>query len=442
MEYHHQELLSLSEVGAIQTLAKKTETKHLLKHPLVETFLDLKRKKIMSLFYTWALIKILFFGLFTSLTVCEYGYKNNMTNSSVGNPTEEIHPIGYSEAQTSLRSILGIFIVFFLLVEILQLIVLKADYFRKPVNWVQILLIAVTSFLVFSDTLKWYPYRKRIAALILPILSFETLKEVTSCTKYAHVNRMLLEVIKYFGFYLFWYSILIFASSISLYLLFSETEGFSNARELTMRVFVMWLGEFDFNDSFKNDLETDTFFYIIELIVLLFFIFIIIVVLMNLLNGLAVYDTRQIRNDATVIELKSLTNVLIFWETLLLHSSICFFTSLWKKYFQILKERHFLFLFDPDTYELHYILSSSDRLTQDFGWEEGNAKKNKLASEWNIKFSKKILRRAAECQREQENDDPAVKKEDIKQIHDRIEKLDNSLKEIMSALNNIGDQRV
>ena len=389
----------------------------------------LKRKKIRPFFIAWASLKTLYYVLFTSLVLLEYRPWCNETDERTEiQKCEEI--LGFNTSNTSkiscdkiwesnwiLRVFLTIFIVFLTLVEALQIYVLRLTYLKKPINYVQIIILGVTSFLVISSDPGQYQWRKRVAALTLPLLSIETLKEVTSCTVYAQVYRMLLVVIGTFFKYLASYAILIFSCAVSLWLVFSESEGFSNVRELTMKVFVMWIGEMDFNEGIKAQLETSIGFYVLELLIFLFFLFIIVVVLMNLLNGLAVYDTREIKEDADVIELKSLLSVLSFWETLLLNSPRSVGVKLWKRFFEILTDGKIHFLFDPDRYELDYILSNSDRLTLHFGWQNGKAMRNQSAELWKLGFSKKVLIRASE--------ECLTRKEETKRnVFDRIDKLE------------------
>jgi hypothetical protein len=99
------------------------------------------------------------------------------------------------------------------------------------------------------------------------------------------------------------YVTLLIAFAFSFYILFngnSEQGGaemFANPPASIFKTFVMFTGEFD-----ASDLPFDTLPYTSHVIFLLF-VFLVAIILLNLLNGLAVNDTGEIRKDAETLSL-------------------------------------------------------------------------------------------------------------------------------------------
>jgi hypothetical protein len=103
--------------------------------------------------------------------------------------------------------------------------------------------------------------------------------------------------------YMMGYVTLLIAFALSFYILFrgsSEQGGaemFANPFVSLLKTIVMFTGEFD-----ASDLSFDTLPYTSHVIFLLFVV-LVAIVLLNLLNGLAVNDTGEIRKDAETLSL-------------------------------------------------------------------------------------------------------------------------------------------
>jgi hypothetical protein len=99
------------------------------------------------------------------------------------------------------------------------------------------------------------------------------------------------------------YVTLLIAFALSFYILFRENseqggaEMFSSFPTSLLKTIVMFTGEFEF-----SDLSFGTIPYTSHVIFLLFVI-LVAIVLLNLLNGLAVSDTEEIRNNAETLSL-------------------------------------------------------------------------------------------------------------------------------------------
>jgi len=178
------------------------------------------------------------------------------------------------------------------------------DYIKRKENWLELLLIVVTftscsgivvsieankHLFVFAILLGWLELVLILGRL--PVLSVQT--------------EMLKKVSLTFLRYMAGYIVLILAFAISFYILFKENEEgdevvlFANPFISLVKTIVMFAGEFD-----VSDLPFDTLPGTSHVIFMLF-VFFVAIVLLNLLNGLAVGDTRNVRDDAEVLSLKA-----------------------------------------------------------------------------------------------------------------------------------------
>eukprot|EP00091_Calanus_sinicus_P020926 TRINITY_DN5994_c1_g2_i1.p1 TRINITY_DN5994_c1_g2~~TRINITY_DN5994_c1_g2_i1.p1 ORF type:complete len:183 (-),score=11.63 TRINITY_DN5994_c1_g2_i1:280-828(-) len=170
---------------------------------------------------------------------------------------------------------------------------------------------------------------------------------------------MLFKVTKTFFFYLMWYTSLVVSFGISLYVIFGSSNNnadpaslgssnnssdtvslgrsnnssdyvslgssnncsdpdyfdYSDFRKVILKVIVMITGEIDFSEIPLNYEPDSHFNYVVEFMLLTFFLRVTVVILMNLLNGLAVSDTKEIKDDSELIGNQSVLEVISFWET-------------------------------------------------------------------------------------------------------------------------------
>lgn len=290
------------EMIPIEYLAKSNDHKHLVKHPLIASFLDLKWQRFAPVFYFNFTIFLIF-----SLTMVPYIHLYYGKTTSSG-------------FRTSLFIISLVTLVYVIIRELIQFIMSPYQYLRKVENLLEFALI-VMSALVLSGVPFNEQWERTVAATTillvvgelfiltgsLPVLSFTT-----------HLV-MLRTVTKTFLRSLMLYSIMLVAFALCFYTLLSKSDknkddmemdrvmtkneeqnaeasgdeeegevdfnGFSNLYIALVKTVVMLTGEFDAGDiKFQSMLPS----YIIFVV----FVFLFSSVLVNLLNGLAISDTQ------------------------------------------------------------------------------------------------------------------------------------------------------
>lgn len=265
------------EMAPIEYMAKSTELKHLVKHPLIASFLFLKWHKLALVFYTnFICYTVYCLAMIFYLLFC-YGQ-----DSSKG-----IAAILY------LISALGALYV--LVREIGQLILSPSVYVRNKENYLEIVLIVTTIFVLMNIDFD-ESTRRTIAAftILLAVTEFFLLTGSLPVLSFSTHLVMLKTVSRSFAKGLLLYSIILIAFALCFYTLLGginangddviEFNNFVHPGVAIIKAVVMLTGEFDAsNIKFKQNG--------ISYLVFVAFAFLISTVLSNLLNGLAISDT-------------------------------------------------------------------------------------------------------------------------------------------------------
>ena len=285
------------ETDVLWYMARSRDHRHLLKHPVITSFLAMKWSRI-SVHYNSNMI---FFALLVTMLTL-YIFTNYAGESlGVAAPACPGPTWGHSLA---LWWTVAVLLTFLLLRELLQFSVHPTQYLTSFENILEIVLIVLTSCLLLLG----HPgcnleFKREIssAALLISWVLLVTMigrhPQMSACNIY---STMFYRVLKTFISFLAWYSLFIIAFAFSFYILLHEDNGesdkeypFFDAVGLTLvKTFSMFVGELEFSDIPFNSAFSYVFF--------LLFVFLIVVVLMNLLNGLAVSDTGLIREEAEI----------------------------------------------------------------------------------------------------------------------------------------------
>ena len=285
------------ETDVLWYMARSKDHRHLLKHPVITSFLAMKWSRISVHYNT----NMTFFALLVIMMTL-YIFTNYAGESlGVTAPSCVDQPWGNSLA---LWVTVTVLLALLLLRELLQFGVHPSKYLTSLENILEIILLVITSILLLpTNPGCHYQFKREISSSVL-LISWILLvtmigrhPQMSACNIY---STMFYRVLKTFVSFLAWYSLFIIAFAFSFYILLHDDNGdsdkeypFFDAVGLTLvKTFSMFVGELEFSDIPLNSAFSYVFF--------LLFVFLIVVVLMNLLNGLAVSDTGLIREEAEI----------------------------------------------------------------------------------------------------------------------------------------------
>jgi len=289
--------------------------KEVLQHPVLSAYINLMWKKLKYIFFFNVALYVAFLAFLTAYILFSE-FCNIQMNRDVANITNDLLSLNNNNLTCGMsdeRRYSTSQCLWYILMVLLGLLVFREgcqvykdhmDYITIKENWLELLLIIVTftscsgivdsieankHFFAFAILLGWFELVLILGRL--PVLSIQT--------------EMLKKVSLTFLSFMAGYIVLILAFAISFYILFKENEVgdevvlFANPLISLVKTVVMFTGEFD-----ASGLPFDTLPGTSHVIFLLF-VFFVAIVLLNLLNGLAVGDTREVMEGAKILSLEA-----------------------------------------------------------------------------------------------------------------------------------------
>jgi hypothetical protein len=222
----------------------------------------------------------------------------NITNDLLSHNDSNLTCGMIVETRYALMILLGLLFVR----EAFQLLAYRCDYIKSKENWLELLLIGVT-FTSCSGIVDSIKVNRNLFVFAILLGWFELLLLLGGLPLFSVQTEMLKKVSLTFLRYMMRYIVLILAFAFSFYIIFKDNlQGddvvfFTNPLKSILKTIVMFSGEFE-----ASDLPFDTLPITSHVIFLLFVLFVAIV-LLNLMNGLAVGDTKKVREDAEILSL-------------------------------------------------------------------------------------------------------------------------------------------
>jgi len=310
-------------------IAESKLHRDLLKHPVMSAFLNLKWKKfrvyvfIEVAFYVQFLFFLTVYSLYSEPynTVNDEGAASNTTDpfsSNDSNITSGMNDSNFTSepnsiSQIYLKEMLWISSLLLCLKQVFFLLIDQWLYVKLPESWLEILLLIAT-FVSIIGEVKSAEVKHHTSAVAV-FLGWSGLLLILGRLPLLSVQYEMFRTVCWtFLRYMASYGILFIAFAFSFHIIFkgsSEQAGaktFANPAVSLLKTIVMFTGEF-----YASDLPFDTLPYTSHVIFLLFVV-LMAIVLLNLLNGLAVYDTEEIRKKAETLGLVATVKSICRWE--------------------------------------------------------------------------------------------------------------------------------
>ncbi|GAB0088274.1 Transient receptor potential channel pyrexia [Sergentomyia squamirostris] len=303
-------LLAFIEVGQ----------KRILKHPLCETFLFLKWRRIrkfflFSLFYHS--IYVLLFSLYV-LGVYVKDCPNSSTTVDQCKIPPYVAPVGY----------LVVLLNFFLMTkEVFQMAHGFSSYIKYWENWLQWTII-IMAFLCatpqafISDDLTLVPkWQHHMAAVVIFLVWTELMMLVGRFPIFGLYVQMFTKVAVNFSKFLLAYCCLLVAFGLSFSVLFASYPAFKTIPWSFLKTITMMAGELEFEDIFYNNGAIN--YPVTAHGMFLAFVLLVTVILTNLLVGLAVSDIQGLQASAGLDRLSRQAELVSRLESLLFSKLLC-----------------------------------------------------------------------------------------------------------------------
>ncbi|XP_072929948.1 transient receptor potential channel pyrexia isoform X2 [Epargyreus clarus] len=297
-------LLAFVEVGR----------KDVLKHPVAETFLFLKWRRIRKFFVLSFVYHALFITLY-SLYILQIFRCADVT----------CHVPSYLRPVQYLILLLN---TCFLSKEIFQSCLDWSAYIRQWENWLQILIIIgvflctipswdMENGVVRTNTSNW---QHDVAAITIFFCWLELMMIIGRFPTFGLYVQMFTTVTLNFATFLMAYSCLLIAFGLAFSVLFSNYPAFHLPAGLVKTVMMM-SGELEYEDIFYNNCTDAQIHYPLTAhAMFLIFVVLVTVILTNLLVGLAVSDIQALQESAGLDRLVRQTQLVAHLESMLFSS--------------------------------------------------------------------------------------------------------------------------
>ncbi|XP_071564470.1 uncharacterized protein [Temnothorax nylanderi] len=295
------------EMEVILYIANNDTLKHLLRHPLISSFLYIKWYMIRHVLYANFVFYTMFY-FFVNAYILSMTYDTSRNRQQIAN--DSFNTVFACTLQNNLSWVFAMgMLLFFTSREILQFISYPQRYLVDLENWSQVLLIVLTLALLCGAGLQ-------IGVMVILLSTWELMTLISHHLFPSTCIEMFRTVFFNFVRFFFPYLILILAFTLAFYMLL-RNDGFSNPGLSLFKTIIMFTGEFDANDiSFSA-------YPVWSRIVLMMFIFYIVIVLFNLLNGLAISNIAEILNNAEIIGLISRVRLIACFERMIVAKPFC-----------------------------------------------------------------------------------------------------------------------
>lgn len=295
------------EMDVFQYIAGNSGLKHILKHPLLSSFLYLKWHRIRHILHLNLAFYILFYLLLNTY-ILQVTYITRDSQISANSSVQINEEINGSTSIYILHIFTGIVTALLAFREILQLFSSPCHYVCSLENWIEIVLI-ILGFVILSGI------TMQVATIVILLSALEMVILLGKHPRMSTGIEMFKKVSLNFVRFLLLYVFLILGFAFSFFIILKDdNENFSDPGHSLFKTIIMFTGEFNSNDIvFVSHSILNYFIFI-------FFIFFIAIVLFNLLNGLAVSDTAEILEKAELVGLISRIQILAYIENLVVRA--------------------------------------------------------------------------------------------------------------------------
>ncbi|XP_063238562.1 transient receptor potential channel pyrexia-like [Bacillus rossius redtenbacheri] len=284
------------EMRVIEHISSKKHLRHLILHPIIRSFLNLKYHRLRLPFYfnIW---------LYTVFVLCLSAYLS-VEMVRVESGVSESNVI-----RNVLMIVTSILMGIMLLREIIQIFILRWRYISLE-NILEVIIFLFTSVVIAVDGS--IEGDMRHMCVLLVFLSWMELVLLTGrlplwSVQYEMLKTVLFTFLRYFC----WFLLIIIGFSMCFHVLFyggEHDQTFVMPWFSLVRTIVLATGEYEFKDL-PLELLSGT-----SHVVLVVFVLIVSLAMLNLLNGLAVSDTQAIKEKALFLSVVSTIRLIMLFE--------------------------------------------------------------------------------------------------------------------------------
>lgn len=279
------------EMQTLRYIAETKALKHLLKHPLLTSFLFIKWSRIRYILYANLFFYLVFYVLLNTYIIL------------VNSKDSELKTDVLTAQEGIFLSVTVIAIVILAGRELCQCLSSPGHYLMSFENWFEVALIVLAGVFLVN-------HNSQIGAIVILLSAWELVILIGQLPKMSTGIEIFKTVSLNFIKFLILYAFLILSFALAFYILLKDdgNQSFVTAPQSIFKTIVMLTGEFEAGDI-PFHLHP-----VLGHLIFVLFEFLIAIVLFNLLTGLAVSDTQEILSEAELVSLISRTKLISYIE--------------------------------------------------------------------------------------------------------------------------------
>ncbi|KAI9565330.1 Transient receptor potential channel pyrexia [Daphnia sinensis] len=316
------------QMGVIEDIMddrRQRRTADLLQHPVIESFLFLKWRKIRFLFFSNILLYLILVSGVTAyvlssvwndpISPVEPQITTISPNLNISETVTEpltTSPIA-SEPETvmQLQLSLNIIILIIIVQEAIQFTSLHYQYFREPESWIKLGALVTSTIVIFSAP-PWPSWVHHVSAVAVLLGWSEVTLLLGRLPTFGVYALMFYAVAQHLVKFIFVFFFFLAGFSFSFHLVFKDKhETFSSPGTSLLRTFAMMIGDTSYDDYMtEGNVSLEGTAHVIYF----FFLVLVSLILMNLLIGLAVNDIQGLQNEGRVKRLRKQAEFIVYLE--------------------------------------------------------------------------------------------------------------------------------
>ena len=306
----------LQQMGVVEDILddrRERRTEDLIQHPLVESFLFLKWRKIRHVFFSNVIFYLILVAGVTAYVLSavpkDLPPVEGVNNSS--SPRNSSSMVLGPVLEYNLQQALSVIILVIIFQEVIQIAALHILYLREAESYIKLGALVTSTIVIFSPP-PWYPWVHHIAALAVLFCWTELTLLLGRLPTFGVYALMFYSVAEHLVKFIFVFFFFLAGFSFSFHVMFMDKkEAFQSPWTSVLRTLSMMLGDVNYDDYLT---EGKTNLYGTAHVIYFCFLILVSLVLMNLLIGLAVNDISGLQKEGRVKRLRKQAQFIVYLE--------------------------------------------------------------------------------------------------------------------------------
>lgn len=318
LKFDYSVLLSKSkfqQMGVVEDILderRERRTEDLIQHPLIESFLFLKWRKIRLLFFSTVIFYLILVAGVTAYVLSAVSIEKTISPiPSVNNDTLAAIVVEDPVMVFNLQQSLSVIILIIIFQEVIQFASLHILYFREAESYIKLGALVTSTIVIFSPP-PWEGWVHHIAAWAVLFGWTELTLMLGRLPNFGVYALMFYSVAQHLVKFIFVFFFFLAGFSFSFHVMFMDHKAaFQSPWTAILRTLAMMLGDVNYDEYLT---EGNSNLNGTAHVIYFCFLILVALILMNLLIGLAVNDIQGLQKEGRVKRLRKQAQFIVYLE--------------------------------------------------------------------------------------------------------------------------------